>query len=658
MSINYRPLQNPIKEIRLLELQPPSDDACSRLQARVVHVALESAKYTTLSYVWGDQSQGRIDIEITYCLTTKYGNVEAGIVKTTIGQNLGSALYHLRQPRPLMLWIDAICIDQENESEKTDQVKLMFQIYKGSIETIVWLGPPGPHTDVAMETMTDIGTQFGKFYFREFPELSASLCKREQHVKKGGDHKPSLYSAIKRLLESAEPMDDNGQPLDLFFLNMNNHVAKAGRDEDSGVLVGLRDLWSRTWWHRIWVIQEYVAAQQIRFLCGHAHITSEHMWLTATLYRAYTDQFLNQSLVAEDERCLPAFTTYDHPRIMEFRHDSQAMLLGRPLQYILETVHGQLQLQPPTDPRDNVYALLGLAADTLGVSPDYSRSLEDVFIDVTEALLLEVDGTRALVLCNPPVSSAELPSFAIDWRVIGENLYYFLNHRSLHSFQRPAAVTFQFMDVDELESRGPRIRLTGHTLSRVQRTTLSLGAIEERVRTLGYEEAKEYDFKVRFWHEWIMIAYELFCSLPQGTVPSNAVAATQEMVNIFANRMGVTNQMELNQAVAVALTVDAESAIRAWSHRVWLSRIDIFYRCRSPTATLFATENGLVGHISSPVEPDDHLVAFYGCNVPFVIREVERGVYRLVGPCVVPGLLSKRNADHILETETEEYVLV
>lgn len=51
MSIKYRPFRDHTKEIRLLELQPPTGRA-DTLRAGLVHVPLESARYTALSYVW------------------------------------------------------------------------------------------------------------------------------------------------------------------------------------------------------------------------------------------------------------------------------------------------------------------------------------------------------------------------------------------------------------------------------------------------------------------------------------------------------------------------------------------------------------------------------------------------------------------------------
>jgi hypothetical protein len=605
----------------------------------------------------GDQTQNRVNIEVTYRSTADDGSVMIEVFKTTVGENLGSALHHLRGEEPLTMWIDAVCIDQKNDIEKTDQVQLMFQVYRLSAETIVWLGPAGPHTNVAMETMKDIDKDFSKFYFRGFPELSSHALSFEESVGQDDEEPDLLYVGLKRLLNSEEPADDINQPLNGFFVSMSSHVANAGREETSNILVGLKGMWNRAWWYRIWVIQEYIAALRIRFFCGSAHVTSEEMWLTATLYRAYTDHYLNQSLEVKEEKCLPAFTVYDPPQIIEFRHDRKAQLSGRSLQSILKIVHGQLQILPPSDPRDNVYSLLGLAADTLSVIPDYTKSLEDVFIEITKAILAGVRGTRVLVCCNPPRSSLDLPSFAIDWRVVRDNALYSLEHLGIHHCsERSADVTFQSTTLNRPVSKDLQMRLTGMKLNVVYRITASLGDVERQVRTLIGEGAENNSLKARLWQQWIKVGYDFLTALPQKIAPPDAFAVVEDMVFTFSHGMGVTNRTEIKKAVMTALEGDFGRAIQSWSHQVWLSRIDVFYHYRSPEARLFVTDNGFVGHISSPVQPRDHLVAFNGCNVPFVIRKVESGVYRLVGPCAVPRLLRGELTES--EPRVEEFVLV
>ncbi|KLU88500.1 hypothetical protein MAPG_07485 [Magnaporthiopsis poae ATCC 64411] len=48
---------------------------------------------------------------------------------------------------PRHVWIDAICINQDDYSERSRQVGIMAQIYQRSLMTIVWLGGEAPHPD-------------------------------------------------------------------------------------------------------------------------------------------------------------------------------------------------------------------------------------------------------------------------------------------------------------------------------------------------------------------------------------------------------------------------------------------------------------------------------------------------------------------------------
>lgn len=601
-------------------------------------------------------------IEIQYRSPGEDEGTAFELIQTTVGYNLGSALHHLRREEPLVLWADAVCIDQQNEEEKTDQVQLMFDIYKRSVETIIWLGPSGNYTQAAMSTIAEIGAEFSKFHFADFPGLSASSfasMQPKQTENKRGSIPDLLFTHFKSLLNQSDPVDDAGQSLQDFFAGLEKHIAKAGQDEISPVLTGLRDLWSRDWWYRVWVIQEYVAPQQIRFFCGYDHVPSDRMWLVATLYRTYADKFINQTLAGEDGRHRPAFTAYDFPKLIEFRYGRRGQVLGCSLESILRTVHGSVQFQPPADPRDNVYALLGLADGTLSIIPDYSRSERDVLVDVTRQILLSKTGIRNLVCCNPPRSSSDSPSFVIDWPNISDSLFYLLDHVGLQNFEQSANISFMTASPSNSKVSSWQLRLTGSILGVVHDVTTSLGAVEKQIRHTCGENIGEYDLKARLWQEWIKVSYTFFHNLPPGFASVDAMKATEDIVAIFANSMGITNRQELRQAVTVVLRGDPEHAIRSWSHRVWLSRIDILYRYRSPEARLFISSEGIFGHVTAPVEPKDQLMVFYGCAIPFIVRKKNHETYQIVGPCVLPQLLRDNAAlGGLVALVDKEFILV
>jgi hypothetical protein len=126
--------------IRVLELEPESTGiplACTLHildlhsvpdYKRFADIEGELRKYEALSYCWGAP-------ERTCSIIC---NNE--VVKVT--RNLFLALQHLRQPdRPRYLWVDAICINQSDNSERSSQVRMMLEIYKRAFQVVIWLGP-------------------------------------------------------------------------------------------------------------------------------------------------------------------------------------------------------------------------------------------------------------------------------------------------------------------------------------------------------------------------------------------------------------------------------------------------------------------------------------------------------------------------------------
>ncbi|OAG06673.1 uncharacterized protein CC84DRAFT_1142628, partial [Paraphaeosphaeria sporulosa] len=90
---------------------------------------LDSAPpYEALSYTWGDDSKSACRISLDG-------------LPFHIRPNLRDALRRLRQPRGTrIIWIDAICIDQNSADEKSVQVPLMGKIYHRAERVIAWLG--------------------------------------------------------------------------------------------------------------------------------------------------------------------------------------------------------------------------------------------------------------------------------------------------------------------------------------------------------------------------------------------------------------------------------------------------------------------------------------------------------------------------------------
>jgi hypothetical protein len=110
----YTPLNSAGKEIRLLKIASGPEDG--PLHCSLEPVSLNDARYTALSYCWGDAND-RIAI-----------TVNGQTISVT--RNLENALRHMRNlDQGMVVWADAICINQQDAAEKNVQVGAMGDIY-------------------------------------------------------------------------------------------------------------------------------------------------------------------------------------------------------------------------------------------------------------------------------------------------------------------------------------------------------------------------------------------------------------------------------------------------------------------------------------------------------------------------------------------------
>ncbi|PVH69609.1 HET-domain-containing protein, partial [Cadophora sp. DSE1049] len=124
------PLKPGNPEIRLLELLPGPET--SPISGKLSRRTLDDGKhanppYDALSYMWGTPN-GAKTIQLNQDDNFK------------VTSNLAAALHALRlRDQPRVIWIDAICINQNNVQERSDQVQLMRKIYQNAATVYVWL---------------------------------------------------------------------------------------------------------------------------------------------------------------------------------------------------------------------------------------------------------------------------------------------------------------------------------------------------------------------------------------------------------------------------------------------------------------------------------------------------------------------------------------
>lgn len=170
----YLPLLQP-HSIRLLRLLPSDRDSCS-LRGELFEYHLRksdkpSYHYEALSYCWGGEEKPQ-SISIhgqsprSRPRSRSLGKWEGARQETeplalyrrhegsvlNITQNLYAALLRLRDHGcSRTLWVDAVCINQEDEKEKEKQIPLMAEIYAKAFRVVVWLGEAEVGSERALE---------------------------------------------------------------------------------------------------------------------------------------------------------------------------------------------------------------------------------------------------------------------------------------------------------------------------------------------------------------------------------------------------------------------------------------------------------------------------------------------------------------------------
>lgn len=141
IEYTYMPLDSFSQSIRLVALQPSSGS--NTIECKLHTVALtDCPSYIALSYTWGSP-ENLVSIHID-------GK------ELFVRENLWSFLATMLHDRRWRLfWIDAICIDQSNSSERNHQVNMMRQIYAQAHLVVVWLGPAEDFSDLAVEYITN-----------------------------------------------------------------------------------------------------------------------------------------------------------------------------------------------------------------------------------------------------------------------------------------------------------------------------------------------------------------------------------------------------------------------------------------------------------------------------------------------------------------------
>ncbi|KAL8649129.1 MAG: hypothetical protein Q9210_004589 [Variospora velana] len=142
----------PDQYIRLLELLPGAfeEQICIKL-VTVKLTPQQIPSYHALSYAWGSPT---FDHDIKILSDNSFHLL-------SVTQNLHTALRYLRwSSASRILWTDAVCINQTDTEERSQQVARMADIYRSADKVVIWLGPEENGSDLALSAMATLASEF------------------------------------------------------------------------------------------------------------------------------------------------------------------------------------------------------------------------------------------------------------------------------------------------------------------------------------------------------------------------------------------------------------------------------------------------------------------------------------------------------------------
>lgn len=404
-------------EIRLVKLLPGrwSEPIRCELQRTILG---DHPDYNTLSYVWGSRRARR--------------HVLLNGKQFSVTVNLESALRHLRlrYENGLVIWIDALSINQNNTDERTHQVKLMGQIYRSCAGVLVYLGDGLEglrHRENAPETVDFFGDD------RDLQHINTHIDSEAMRIKyeDGPDRstfKTSEVFAFIRALGSDIHLDRLG------YLGLWGSARK--QEAQMNLFEALRRLMNpptTPWWKRIWTVQEITMPQHVLIICGPvsapwsmfanaASRFSEHSGtccsrFTATFPRDLWRVLLDFSSQVRDIKDLR--TAHSRQKAWS-ESDTYGGVQLKDLTFL--KLLQRFRNRQASDPRDKVYALLSLAKVNAGgpnIVPDYTLSDREVYTKATFEIMQASKSLAVLSTDTGRKFRYDLPSWVPDWSAPG-----------------------------------------------------------------------------------------------------------------------------------------------------------------------------------------------------------------------------------------------
>jgi hypothetical protein len=294
--------------------------------------------FVALSYTWGDIKHLR-DIVVNGCRVSVWSNLEA-------------ALRELRTKRPvregLMVWVDALCINQNDVRELNEEVKRMRTIYKAARDVVVWLGQEENGSERAIELI--------KMLSKSCKDGTGEALGQELHTSSD--------------LFAADVWRCFGQ-----FLN-------------------------RPYWDCLWIMQEIILGNsQTPVLCGNRVVQWGQIFHAVYTFASRHIEIIFSKIEQECDEAGVRYSGLNRNKIIHlWRYgDVRDGQLSPPLMPLFDLS----RKSQTADPRDKIYGLLGLLPLEVfnTIQPDYNLEVSEVYISFAKAWIF---ASKHIVLTMSP----------------------------------------------------------------------------------------------------------------------------------------------------------------------------------------------------------------------------------------------------------------
>jgi hypothetical protein len=660
--------------IRILSLAPSANLSDPiHVELSVVKLA-DEPKFIALSYVWGTSTETVREDSLAIISRHTSANAANKLPITCNGEefhvteNLDSALRHLRnEDSERILWIDAICINQKNDSERGYQVSLMKDIYRMASAVVIWLGEADANSDLVfplcekmIETRLDLlRDMHSGLDIVMGPNRKEILEKMLRDAKKRNAEKAREEAKLERDSD-ASCDDDNPDPQTSEVDGPVDGPVADAADEEVDVsdasdeeISAFLQLIARPWFSRCWVLQEVCLAKQAVLLCGTQAIDWDLFYIGFAITIFMSEKGLRGRPEQLFRTALILIGTI-RPKL----NDENSPYQGASLLWLLRRVRSL----SATDARDKIYAILGILDKEesleLNIVPDYTQSVAECYWKTSLLIMSQMKTLDILLTDRIFDSTLDLPSWVTDWRSLPNPSPICLDPRS-HDIEgedgeeRPFSASLSSQWVPTTGPDVKTLMLSGYefdeiveledilTVPALDHTDIaamgsSFSNIGSFMKHLFVGLGSYFDLLVK-WEA--LVTSKKYSRYPTGEDTELALERFRKWRKVLRGprKMGFLKNLGINGGFykTMVAAVGIGSGISVMDDRVYATATETTLWRR-----LARTKKGYLAVVPSQSVVGDHVALYKGGRMPFIVRQLGEGNRReLIGPCYVHGIM-------------------